>query len=197
MSTETEPAAGGPEPAPFPPPNEPFPVGHIRKVDAAIGLAEQVMLCLLLVGLVVSALISAVYGNFLNESIGWTAEVIRYAVFYIAMIGAALCAQKARMMAMDVVTRFMNPLQKAASRVVVALFVIFLCYLLVAASRHLAEETASLHEGYDLISPEIGTIALPLGAALIALHYVLHLLIDVRYFAAGKLPPEPPMSAGH
>lgn len=182
---------------PFPPRDEPAPVGLLRKLDAGIGLLEQIALCGFLLALIGSGLVSAIAGNVFAKSIDWTAEVIRYSVFYIAMIGAALCAQKARMMSMDVLTRLMTSRQKAVTRVVTGFGVVFICVLLVMGGLHLLRETEKFAHPYDFISPEIGKLALPVGAGLIAFHYVLHLLIDLRYFAAGRIAPEAPEGPAH
>ena len=182
---------------PFPPADEPAPVGLLRRLDAGIGLVEQIALCGFLVALIGSGLVSAIAGNVFSTSVSWTAEVIRYSVFYIAMIGAALCAQKARMMSMDVLTRLMTSKQKAMARVLTGMFVVFICALLVMGGLHLLKETEKVVHTYDFINPDIGKLALPIGAGLIALHYVLHLLIDIRYFAAGRIAPEAPEGPGH
>jgi TRAP-type C4-dicarboxylate transport system permease small subunit len=190
------PAAIDEEP-PFPPRGEPAPIGALRAVDGAIGLVEQVALCGFVLSLIVAGLTSAVAGNVFNTGVGWTAEVIQYSVFWIAMIGAALCAQKARMMAMDVLTRLMTPAQKAAARVVTSTGVIVICWLLVQGSLRRIEGTGSLSEAYNTIPPHLGQLAMPIGAGLIASHYIIHLLIDLRYFAAGSIAPEAPAGPGH
>ena len=175
----------------FPPRNEPAPVPALRVFDRALGIAEQAVLCGLLIALIGTAVYSAIMGNLFNKSVDWSQEVIRYSVFFIAMIGAALAGQRQRMITMDIVTRMLTDRTRAYLRVGVAALVIIVCYLLYEGGMQSRGNEAQFTQSDDLISVANGIMALPIGAALIAVHYAIHLIIDVRYLAAGRIPPQP------
>lgn len=160
----------------------------LRAVDRGLGLVEQLLLVFLLVLLVGVAAAQAVAGQ-LGTSWEPSYELIRYAVFFIAMIGAALSAQRQQLIAMDFMSRLMGPRMRAWVQVVLRLFTIFACGLLVAAGTELANAAAT-ENMYHLIQPRLGLMALPVGAGLIALHVLIHGIVDVMYLVRGALPPE-------
>jgi TRAP-type transport system small permease protein len=165
-------------------------VAGLIKLDRALGAVEQVLLVVGLATLMVISVWQLVAGLVLGKHETWPYELIRYAVFFIAMAGAALAAQRSQMMTMDAVTRLLPPRTRVALRVVLSLAVLAACVLLIKGGLDVRERTASLTEDYDIVSPGLGMLPLPVGAALIGIHTLLHALVDLLYLVRGQVPPE-------
>ncbi len=125
----------------------------------------------------------------------WPFEALRYLVFFCAIWGAALSAQKGRMISMDFLARKVAPKKRVILRIAIAAFVIFACVLLYRGGMYVRASAAS--ETYELISPAKALAVLPMGALLIGLHYFLHAVIDILYLSAGLIPPEEDGPAAH
>jgi TRAP-type C4-dicarboxylate transport system permease small subunit len=169
----------------------PGPAAVLGRIDAALGKAELMVVSISLVLLVAVAVYQFIAVNLLNQRADWTDELIRYSVFFTAMSAAALAAQQKKMMAIDVVPRLLSPRTRAYSRILIALFVAFACYLLFQGGMMNRDEMAKLTENYHIIDPTLGVLALPIGAALIGVHFLIHAVIEINYLAQGRTPPEP------
>lgn len=165
-------------------------VEALRRLDRALGLAEQGVLVVGLAALVGVSAWQLFAGLVLKQHETWPYEVIRYAVFFVAMAGAALAAQRSQMMTMDALTRLLAPRLRVGLRVVLSIAVVVACFLLIRGGLDVRELTKNLNEEYDVISPGLGMLPLPIGAALIGVHTVLHSLVDLLYLVRGDLPPE-------
>lgn len=163
-------------------------VGSLAKVDNAIGLIEQAFLMVFLFSLITVGTYQFVAGYLFNVNSTWPFEALQYLVFAIAMIGAALAAQKNQMMSMDFLSRKLSDKNRTMLRIATNLFVIFACYLLVRGG--LKGVVATEGAEYELLPKAKAYLVLPIGAALIAIHYILHTLCDVLYLSAGQIPPE-------
>ena len=170
---------------------EPGGARALRQLNDWMGRIETGALALLLALLVGTGVYQTVAAHFFEKNATWPYEIIRYCVFFIAMTGASLAAARSRMINMDVVTRLLKPKTRAGLRVATSLFVVAVCFLLFKGGMDMRDTAAGRNEGYDYISPSTGLLALPLGALVIGLHFLLHAVIDVMWLAGGKLPPEP------
>ncbi len=160
----------------------------VASVDNAIGFVEHGFIALSLFGLMGVGTYQFVSGHFFDANDTWPFEVLRYLVFFCAMGGAALSAQKGRMISMDFLSRKLAPKKRIILRIFIAGFVIFACVLLYKGGMYVREAAAG--EEYEVLSPSLALLALPIGAALIGVHYLLHAISDTMYLAAGLLPPE-------
>lgn len=168
---------------------EPIPIPGLRALDRALGQIEHVLVAASLLALIFVGTYQSVASHIFDSNASWPFEIIRYAVFFVAMSGAALAAQRQRMISMDFVCRLLPPRGKVLVRLAIGVFVVFLCVLLYQGGMQLRDGAMQSSEPYEHISPATGLLALPFGAALIALHYALHVVIDALYLARGELPP--------
>ena len=180
-----EPSKTSPPPGNATPPNL---VGTITGVDNAIGVAEHAFVALSLFGLMGVGTYQFLSTRFLGANDTWPFEALRYLVFFCAMGGASLSAQKGRMISMDFVARKLAPKKRVILRMLVAGFVIFACVLLYKGGMYV--RASAKGEEYEVISPSLALLALPIGAGLIGVHYLLHAIIDGLYLSAGLIPPE-------
>lgn len=172
-----------------PPSNEPGTIKSLRKLGRFLSRVEELVLAALLVTLIVLAVYNAYKRHFSPPSPYWPDEIIRYSVFSIGMLGAALAANTGRLMNIDLVVRLFGPKQRVVLRVLSALFTLVVCYLLFMGSLEVRAVNLRLGEQGEIISPAEGILVLPVAAILIGIHLTLHMIIDVYYLAIGRLPP--------
>lgn len=168
----------------------------LRAVDRALGTAEQGVLFALLAAVVLTAAAAALSDRLLHAPLGrWWFDIVRGGTFSVAMIGAVFATQQERLLAMDLVSRRLPPRGRLALRVALALFTIFIAVLLMRSGLHQLD-TVGEESGDHLISTHMIVTFMPAGASLIALHTLLHMVIDIDYLVRGKTPPER-MRSGH
>jgi len=170
----------------------------LRAVDTVIGQIEQTVLFALL-GLVVfvgashaiadKAFGADIYGHFKDDA-------IRGGAFAMALLGGAFAAHQQRHLAMDLVSRRMQPRRRLVLKVVLALFAIAMVGLLIRGGFHTIAKEAEFPSAEKLITSVRLAYLVPIGGLLIILHVFLHTLIDIDYLRRGKTPPEK-MRTGH
>lgn len=171
------------------PQNPPGLVRTLEGIDSKIGIVEQIVVSLCLFGLIGVGTFQFISIRFWDANDLWPFEMIKNLVFFIAMAGAALAAQKGRMITMDFVSRMLGRKNQVKLRMVTSSFVIGVCVLFIKGGLFVSEASSGEH-GDHMIDPSVVALAIPVGAGLIALHYLLHTLADAAYLAAGQLPPE-------
>lgn len=160
----------------------------LRLVDSGVGLLEQALLAIFLVVLVSIGVAQAVTLKFGSGLGVWSYELLRYAVFFIAMTGAALSAHTGQLIAMDFVTRLLGATMRARLQVVLQAFTLAICLFMVKGGLVLAASVQP--NSAAAVDPHLGIMALPVGAGLMGLHVLLHMVIDLTYLVRGELPPE-------
>jgi TRAP-type C4-dicarboxylate transport system permease small subunit len=161
----------------------------VRKVDDAVGMLEQGVLFFLLAAVVVTASLAAIYDKVLHEHLGrWWYTVVRGGTFTIAMFGAAYATHQQRHLAMDLVSRRLSPRGRLILGTLLKIFTIVIAAVLFRSGMHQREHVGGL--GEEFVSDKTIVTLLPVGCALIILHSLLHIVIDVDYLVRGKLPPE-------
>jgi len=182
-----------PEPAGFPDDGNVSRI--IRKVDHAVGSAEQGLLFGLLAIVVVVAASAALSDKIGGHQLGrWWHYIVRGGTFSIAMFGAVFATYQQRHLAMDLISRSMSPKGRLILGMVLKLFTIFVAYLLFHSGMKQREvvggtEDLSVFGLFKLDDADIVT-TMPIAAALIIFHSILHIIIDIEYLVRGKTPPE-------
>ena len=176
-------------------PQEPEPppgfAGLLYRIDAALGQVELIAAALFVAGLTLVAVTQFAVITIFNGKLAWADEMIRFLVFFSAMSAATVAAQQRRMMAIDIVPRLISPKARTILRVVLALFVVFICVLLVYAGwENRLSELKKQQPVTHMISVPDAMLALPIGAALIGLHFLFQAIIDGSYLLHGQIPPE-------
>lgn len=162
-------------------------IAIVQKLDEHIGLLEQIALALALLLLIGMGGYQTVATRVLGSKSIWPNELIRYSVFFVATMGAALAAQQARMFAMDAASKKLPKKLQVVLRIVIAALVIVLCYVLAQGGLHARQ---FINTDHLVLSPTTAVLALPVASGLIGLHYFLHALVDILYLVKGEIPPE-------
>jgi TRAP-type mannitol/chloroaromatic compound transport system permease small subunit len=167
---------------------------NVRKVDNGVGMIEQAFLFLLLIAIVVTASAAALGDKLFGYHLGrWWFTVIRGGTFTIAMIAAAFATHQQRHLAMDLVSRRLTPRGRLILGMLLKVFTIVIVAILFRSGMHQREHVGGVVE--EFISDKTIVTMMPIGCALIILHSLLHIVIDIDYLVRGKLPPERARSA--
>jgi len=166
----------------------------VRQIDHALGRIEQGVVFVLLALVVTVAATAALHDRIVAAHIGrWWHYIVRGGTFAIAMFAAVFTTQQQRHLAMDLVSRRLSPRGRLILGVGLKLLTIGVVLLLFQSGlyqREVAGGSESLDVlGLHIVDADIVT-TISIGAALIGLHALLHLVMDVDYLIRGKLPPE-------
>jgi TRAP-type C4-dicarboxylate transport system permease small subunit len=167
---------------------------RVRKVDDLIGRIEQGFVFGLLALVVTVAAAAALHDRIMSSHMDrWWHYIVRGGTFATAMFAAVFATQQQRHLAMDLVSRRLTPRGRLVLGVALKLLTIGVALLLFRSGLH-QRAVAGGSEHLDFLGLRIidadVVATISIGAALIALHSLLHLLIDVDYLVRGKLPPE-------
>ncbi len=163
----------------------------VRTIDWGIGLAEQVLLFVLLTFLVVVSLVWFLTESFTDKPLENASYDIRYTVFLMAMVGGAFATHHRRLLSMDIVSRLVSPRVRAWVRVVTSTFALLMAGLFARYGWYIYETTSAEKNTAHWMPAIAATGAMFLGTALITVHLLLHTVIDLDYLFRGKVPPEP------
>jgi TRAP-type C4-dicarboxylate transport system permease small subunit len=167
----------------------------LRAIDSYIGLAEQAVLVALLATIVLVAAGSALSDKLMHHQFGrWWFTTVRAGTFSVAMMGAVFATQQQRHLAMDLVSRRLPPRGRLVLAIVLRLLTIAIAAFFYRSGLHQRETVGEAGEalslfGLNITDKDIVTM-IPIGAALIIVHCLLHVAIDVDYLVRGKLPLE-------
>lgn len=196
-SSSTDSAATEPS-APTPPSSDaPWPVNGLESLNRWLGTFEHAVIAFFLAVMVIVGAVKAIAGTIFSANIEGSDEILRSTVYFLAMGGAALAAQKLRMIAMDVVTRSLPPRVRAMTRVVGTCVVLIACYLIIEASLKVRTDELQFHQSYVYVPRSLVLLSLPVGTALIGVHYIIHTAIDLAYLCRGMTPPAREEVGGH
>jgi TRAP-type C4-dicarboxylate transport system permease small subunit len=168
---------------------------NVRKVDHYLGSAEQGLLFGLLALVVVVAATAALSDKLGHHQLGrWWHYIVRGGTFSIAMFGAVFATYQQRHLAMDLISRRLTPRGRLVLGTVLKLFTIFVAFLLFRSGMKQREVVGGTEDldvfGMFKVNDADIVTTMPIAAAMIILHCVLHIVIDVEYLVRGKLPPE-------
>jgi len=166
----------------------------LRSIDDILGRIEQGIVFGLLALVVCVAAVAALHDRVTSAHIGrWWHYIVRGGTFATAMFAAVFATQQQRHLAMDLVSRRLRPRGRLVLGVALQVLTIGIVLLLFQSGLH-QRSVAGGNDSLDVLGLHIidadivATISI--GAALIALHAMLHIAIDVDYLVRGKLPPE-------
>ena len=166
----------------------------LRSVDKYVGLIEQGLLVVIFAAVVLVASLSALSGHVAHSPIGqWWHFVVRKGTFVIALIGAAFATQQHRLLAMDLVSRRLPPMGRLILGIMLKLFTMLICAVLFHIGWYMRDHGMgggpTLDLGFTLTERDVVAVV-PIGAALIFFHCLVHAVIELDYLVRGKELPE-------
>jgi TRAP-type C4-dicarboxylate transport system permease small subunit len=167
----------------------------ITKLDRVFAKAEEILLALLLVGMVILAALQVLLRNIWNTSIDWADTTLQNATLLLGLLGAAVATSEGRHLTIDIVSRLLGSRTKLLLKVVIGAFCVLLCAILakggwttyrVNFEQWLVNIPAGWGIGQSLkqellegnIPQWLSQVMLPLGYALIGFHFLLRLVRD-------------------
>lgn len=166
----------------------------VRRIDHVLGRIEQGFVFGLLALVVSVATLAALHDRLSATHLGrWWHYIVRGGTFATAMFAAVFATQQRRHLAMDLVSRRLTPRGRLVLGIALELLTIGVMILLFRSGLDQLPYVGGSESldvlGLHIVDADIvSTIAI--GAALIGLHALLHIAIDVDYLVRGKLPPE-------
>lgn len=166
------------------------PVSHyVRLADNTLGRIEQALLFAMLAAIVITAASAALSDKLFSHHLGrWWFTVVRGGTFSIAMLAAAFATHQQRHLAMDLVSRRLTPRNRLILGALLKVFTIVIAAILFRSGMHQRDHVGGTVE--EFVSDKAIVTMLPIGAALIIVHSLLHIVIDLDYLVRRKLPPE-------
>jgi TRAP-type C4-dicarboxylate transport system permease small subunit len=98
-----------------------------KRVDEAIGHAEQALLVLFLGFMLVIAFLQIVLRNFFFTGLDWGDSLVRNLVLWVGFIGATLATKEEKHITIDLVSRWLPALGKNVVALITHLFAFFVC----------------------------------------------------------------------
>ncbi|MGE0546741.1 MAG: TRAP transporter small permease subunit [Kofleriaceae bacterium] len=167
-----------------------------RKIDGWLGKAEQVVLVALLAAVVLTAAGHALLDRLVHVRLEFKDEVIRGGTFAIAILGGAFATHQIKNLRMDLVSRRISPTARLFVRVGLGLFALVVLALVIRAAMPTIEVASTEPSPHKWFTPYRVAWLIPIGAALVCVHTLFQIIIDIDYLVRGKTPPER-MLAGH
>lgn len=123
----------------------------------------------------------------------WTDGVIRHSVFMLGFLGGAYATYTGRHIRIDAVTRVLKARARMAMRVVTTLAAILVVAYLIRASiefyKITLQEAGEASQADELFTPSRGALVIVFGYAVIAMHFVVQVVIDIGWLLSKDAPP--------
>jgi TRAP-type C4-dicarboxylate transport system permease small subunit len=155
-------------------------------MSGVITRVEGWLLVVFLSTMIVFAFLQVILRNFFGTSLTWGDILVRQMVMWAGFTGAAIATSSDRHISIDALTKFIPERPRHIIRVLTNLFAAVVCsYLMRAAWTLLESERENGGELFLAIPQWIGLVIIPVGYALLTLHFSLNVL-ESGLSAAGR-----------
>ena len=175
----------------------------ITKLDRIFAKAEEILLALLLVGMVLLAALQVLLRNIWDTGIDWADITLQNVTLLVGLLGAAIATSEGRHLNIDIFSRVLKGRNKTLLKVLIGLFCVAVCVLLARGGwttfrANYGPWIENIPEGWSkahnlkvqflegTIPQWLSLVFLPLGFAVIGFHFVLRLLRDLGTLVSGK-----------
>jgi TRAP-type C4-dicarboxylate transport system permease small subunit len=146
----------------------------LRTLDRLLVRLETIFLVIFLSLMVILAFAQVVLRNVFGGGILWGDPIVRQMVMWSGFMGAAIAASQDRHISIDALTKFLKGRVKDIVHVITSSFASVVCfYMARAAWVFMQDEKQSGSELISGIPSWIGLIIIPLGFALLTVHFAL------------------------
>ncbi len=145
---------------------------------------EDGILVLLLVAMIALAGTQILLRNLLETGLEWGDPLLRVTVLWLGLLGAMAATRDDNHICIDIVSRFLPPRAKTASRLVTDLFTATVCGLLAYHSARfvlLEKEAGALAFGF--VPAWVCELIMPIGFGIIALRFCVSFVLRLRQLA--------------
>lgn len=155
----------------------------IRAIDAGLARAEELVIGSLLIAASLLIFVNVVGRYVFSTGIVWAEELVRYAIVWMVFIGASVAARKGIHIGVDALVRVLpSHAQRIVTIAINALCIVF-CVVLVIYGADLVRQTWAFGQRTPALQAPfwIVQLAVPVGAALMALRFAQQALLELRH----------------
>lgn len=157
-----------------------------RRAWALWNRLTDLLLCLLLLAMIGLACIQIFLRTFVGGGLLWADPLLRYLVLWTGMTGAVVATREGKHIAVDVVTYLAPASARTWIRPAVNLFSLAVSVALTAAAVIFVRNEAAYGSSPLLSVPSwIWNLIFPLAFGMIACHFLVRLLAELRVLFAG------------
>jgi len=146
----------------------------LNKLDRAGMHAEDALLLIILIGMILLAGTQIFLRNFFNTSLFWGDEMLRLMVLWLAVAGGLAASRLDKHISIAVIDRFLPSQAQLVTRVLIDLFTAAICALF---AWHSARFVYSSYEFGDTVMRDVpawaAQIIMPIGFSLMALRHLV------------------------
>jgi len=174
----------------------------ITRLDRVFAKAEEILLALLLVGMVLQAALQVLLRNIWDTGIDWADITLQNVTVLVGLLGAAIATSEGRHLNIDIFSRVLKGRSKVGLRVVIGLFSVVICVLLARGGwttllANYGPWVENIPQGWSKahnlrvqflegsIPQWLSLSVLPVGFALIGFHFFLRLVRDAGTLLTG------------
>lgn len=150
----------------------------LRRIENALGIAENALLVILLTVTVALAFLQVILREFWSTGILWADVFLRHLVLWIGFFGAALAAKETRHFSINIITKKLPPMFQRIVQVFLHFTAAVVCYFLtLAGASFVGDEMKYNHQplftflGHNVMAYYL-EIIIPIGFGLIGLHFL-------------------------
>jgi len=153
---------------------------YVTRINTLLGHIETAFLCLIILLMIGMALLKIVLRYFFHTGILWNDVMLQHFTLWLAFLGAALATSDKRHISIDVLTQLLPPrLVQLTAIIIQVISLVVICILAHASLEFLRHEQMGSATLVGSIPMWWAKIIIPLGFILIALHFAIHIVIDI------------------
>ncbi len=161
----------------------------LKSLDRGLVRIEGFAAVLFLLVMLLLGFAQVVLRNLFSGGFVWGDVLLRHMVLWIVFFGAALAASQERHINIDAITRFLPKRVQSALHMITNLFAAVISYLLFrAALTFVGFEIEDKHMVFGEIPSLYAEIIIPVGFALLAIHFLIRAVLRGTEMA-GKADP--------
>ncbi len=158
----------------------------LKLLDSSLTRVEGWLLILLLGVMVLLAFVQVVLRNVFQEGFIWADILLRHLVLWLGFLGAAVATSEERHITIDALTRFLSTRVRRGVLAVTQVFAAAVCLVLANAAVTFVQNDIEFGSTvYAEIPSWYSQIIIPVGFAVIALHFLIRAALNIRS-AAGR-----------
>ncbi|HOV98733.1 MAG TPA: TRAP transporter small permease [Bacteroidota bacterium] len=160
----------------------------VETLEKYLTKIESVVVVVLLSVMVLLGFIQVVLRNVFQSGIIWADIVLRHLVLWLGFVGALLATTTDRHISIDAFARFMPMRVQHGVAVVTNIFAAVVCFFLFkAALTFIGFEISDQHTVYANVPAWYAEIIIPLGYALLVIHFSLRVIFHAGSIFKGEV----------
>jgi TRAP-type C4-dicarboxylate transport system permease small subunit len=158
----------------------------LETIDRGMARVEGWVLIGILGTMVLLAFAQVILRNFFQAGFIWADILLRHMVLWIGFLGAAIATREEKHISIDALTRFLPPRVRSSVHALTSIFAAGVCAVLGHASIAFIENDVAFGSTvYGDVPSWYSQIIIPVGFALLCLHFLVRAAINARAALVG------------